>query len=206
MLRFNNGVVIVPVTARQLVTLMEHAIGFDGVGATPDGRFPQVAGMRFSFDPGRSPGERIQSLAVVGDDGEIVDTVIERGALVGDPNRMIRMAVLNFTANGGDGYPFPQPAFGRVDLAGEAGQYNPAMPEFPDTNGNGVIDGAVALDQGLFDFAAPGTERDALAEYLAHFYGQMPFNDIETSPSRDRRIQNLAVAGTRDTVYESSAP
>ena len=126
-LRFNNGLVIVPLTAQQLVGLMEHAIGFDGVGAMPDGRFPQVAGLRFSFDPAKPPGERIQSLAVVADDGEIVDPVMEDGALVGDPNRVIRIAVLNFTANGGDGYPFPQPAFGRVDLAGEAGQYNPSI-------------------------------------------------------------------------------
>ncbi|MDE2746661.1 MAG: bifunctional metallophosphatase/5'-nucleotidase [Chloroflexota bacterium] len=205
-LRFNNGLVIVPLTARELVTLMEHAIGFDGVGSTPDGRFPQVAGMRFSFDPGRPPGERIQSLAVVDDSGAIADPIIAGGALVGNPNRVIRMAALNFTANGGDGYPFPQPALGRVDLAGEAGQYNPATPEFPDTNGNGVIDAAVALDRGLFDFAGPGTEQDALAEYLARFYGQTPFNDKETPPSRDRRIQNLAIAGTRDTVYESTAP
>ena len=202
-LRFNNGLVIVPLTAQQLVGLMEHAIGFNGVGAIPDGRFPQVAGMRFSFDPAKPPGERIQSLAVVADDGEIVDPVMEDGALVGDPNRVIRMAVLNFTANGGDGYPFPQPAFGRVDLAGEAGQYNPPSPEFPDTNGNGVIDNAVDLDRGLFDFAAPGTEQDALAEYLARFFSETPFDLAETPPSEDRRIQNLAL-GVRDTVYESA--
>ena len=206
-LRFNNGLVIVPITARQLVELMEHAIGFDGVGATPDGRFPQVAGMRFSFDPRRPAGERLESLAIVGDSGEIVDPVIEGGALVGDPNRVIRMAVLDFTANGGDGYPFPQPSFGRVDLAGEAGQYNPPTPEFPDTNGNGVIDDAVASDRGLFDFAAPGTEQDALAEYLAHFFSETPFGLGETPSSEDRRIQNLALSGVRDTVYTSaSAP
>ncbi|MYD54031.1 MAG: bifunctional metallophosphatase/5'-nucleotidase [Chloroflexi bacterium] len=206
-LRFNNGLVIVPLTAQQLVSLMEHAIGFGGVGVTPDGRFPQVAGMRFSFDATRPPGERIQSLAIVAADGEVTDPVIERGALVGDPNREIRMAVLNFTANGGDGYPFPQPSFGRVDLAGEAGQYNPPTPEFPDTNGNGLIDDAVPLDRGLFDFAAPGTEQDALAEYLARFFSETPFDLAETPASEDRRIQNLALSGVRDTVYASaSAP
>ncbi len=204
-LRFNNGLVIVPVTARQLANLMEHAIGFDGVGVTPDGRFPQVAGMRFSFDPARPPGERIQSLAVVGDSGEVRDPIVEHGELIGDPNRMIRMAVLNFTANGGDGYPFPQPAFGRIDLTGEAGQYNPPSAEFPDTNGNGLIDDPVALDRGLFDFAAPGTEQDALAEYLAHFFSETPIGLAETPPPEDRRIQNLAVEGARDSVYESAA-
>ena len=204
-LRFNNGLVIVPVTARQLVELVEHGVRFDGVGQVPDGRFPQVAGMRFSFDPARPQGERIQSLAIVGDSGEIRDSVVEQGELIGDPNRTIRMAVLNFTANGGDGYPFPQPAFGRIDLTGEAGQYNPPSAEFPDTNGNGLIDDPVALDRGLFDFAAPGTEQDALAEYLAHFFSETPFGLAETPPPEDLRIQNLAVEGTRDAVYESAS-
>ena len=31
-LRFNNGLVILPLTARQLVGIVEHGIGFDGVG------------------------------------------------------------------------------------------------------------------------------------------------------------------------------
>ena len=203
-LRFNNPLVIVPISAQLLVDLMEHAIGFDGVGAVPDGRFPQIAGMRFSFDPTRPSGERIESLAIVDDDGQVADAVVEEGVLVGDPNRLIRMAVLNFTANGGDGYPFPQPAFGRIDLAGEEGQYNPPSPEFPDTNGNGVIDGPVGLARGLFDFAAPGTEQDALAEYLAHYFSETPFDIAETPAAEDRRIQNLALPGARDTVYESS--
>ncbi|MXX32363.1 MAG: bifunctional metallophosphatase/5'-nucleotidase [Chloroflexi bacterium] len=205
-LRFNNALVIVPLTARQLAELLEHAVGFDGVGVAPDGRFPQIAGMRFSFDPTRPPGSRVRSLAIVDDAGRIVDPVIVEGALVGNPNRTVRLAVLNFTANGGDGYPFPQPAPGRIDLAGEAGQYNPPSPEFPDTNGNGVIDPPISLDPGLYDFAAPGTEQDALAEYLAHYFSTTPFDLAETPPSEDRRIQNLAIPGVRDTVYESTEP
>ena len=65
-----------------------------------------------------------------------------------------------------------------------------------------MIDDAVDLDRGLFDFAEPGTEQDALAEYLAHFFSETPFDLAETQPSEDRRIQNLAF-GVRDTVYES---
>ncbi len=203
-LRFNNGLVVVQLTARQLAELLEHAIGFDGVGAVPDGRFPQISGMRFSFDPTSPPGSRIRSLAIVDDDGRVADSVVVDGALVGDPNRVIRMTVLNFTANGGDGYPFPQPQLGRVDLAGEAGQVNALSTEFPDTNGNGVIDPPVGLDPGLFDFAAPGTEQDALAEYLAHFFNQTPYEVAETPPEEDLRIQNLAHPGARDTVYGSA--
>ena len=51
-LRFNNGLVIVTLTAVQLAEIMEHAVGFDGAGRVTEGRFPQVGGMRFSFDLG----------------------------------------------------------------------------------------------------------------------------------------------------------
>ena len=200
-LRFNNGLAIVPVTARQLAAIMEHAVGFDGVGHVTVGRFPQVAGMRFSFDPAAPSGQRVRSLAIVGDSGSVTDRVIERGVVVGDPERQIKLVTLNFLANGGDGYPFPAPSTGRIDLAGEDGQPNPPNPAFPDTNGNGRIDGPVLVDPGRADFAAPGTEQDALAEYLAHFFGAVPFSEAETAPLDDRRVQNLGVAGKEDTVF-----
>ena len=122
--------------------------------------------------------------------------------MVGDPERRIKMVTLNFLANGGDGYPFPVSGAGRVDLAGEDGQPNPPHPDFPDTNGNGRIDGPVLVGPGRTDFAAPGTEQDALAEYLAHFFAAAPFNERETTPLDDRRVQNLGISGKMDTVFE----
>ena len=50
-------------------------------------------------------------------------------------------------------------------------------------------------------FSAPGTEQDALSEYLAHFHSENPFDQPKTSPLEDRRIQNLGVPGKRDTVF-----
>ena len=196
-----NGLAIVTLTARQLAAIMEHAIGFDGVGHVTVGRFPQVAGMRFSFDPVAPSGQRVRSLAIVDDSGGVTDRVIERGVVVGDPERRIKMVTLNFLANGGDGYPFPVSGAGRVDLAGEDGQPNPPHPDFPDTNGNGRLDGPVLVDPGRTDFAAPGTEQDALAEYLAHFFAAVPFNEAETAPLDDLRVQNLGVSGKTDTVF-----
>ena len=201
-LRFNNGLVIVPLTAKQLAAVMEHSIGFDGVGEVLDGRFPQVGGMRFSFDPEAQIGERVRSLAVVDEDGAVVDEVVVDGALSGEPDRIIKLVTLNFLANGGDGYPFPVPQPGRVDLAGEAGQFNAPDADFPDTNGNGTIDGPQAVDPGAADFAAPGSEQDAFAEYLVRFHADHPFNMAETPGSEDRRIQNLGVPGTVDTVFQ----
>ena len=217
-LRFNNGLAIVPLTAAQLVEIVEHAVGFDGVGDVPAGQFPQVGGMRFSFDPSALSGSRVRSLAIVDDDGAVTDRVIENGDLVGDPDRTIKMVTLNFLANGGDGYPFPVPAPGRLDLSGEASQPNPPNPDLPDTNGNGVIDEPVLTDPGLATFTSPGTEQDALAEYLARFanpgggqnvlaeylarfHAGRPYDVSETPPLYDQRIQNLSIPGKQDTVF-----
>ena len=199
---FNNGLVIVPLTARQLVDVVEGAIGFEGVGEAAWGQFPQVGGMRFSFDPAAPAGERVRSLAVVDADGAVSDRVVEDGTLAGDPERLIKVVSLDYLANRGNGYPFPLPAAGRVDLAGESNQFNAPDPHFPDTNGNGVLDEPVAVDPGLVSFATPGAEQDAVAEYLAAFYTETPFDQAETPPIEDRRIQNLGIPGKVDTVFD----
>ena len=201
-LRFNNGLAVIPLTARQLSGIMEHAVGFDGVGEVTVGRFPQIAGMRLSFDPSAPPGERVRSLAIVDGQGAVTDRLVVDGDLVGPPERQIKMVTLDFLANGGDGYPFPVPSAGRVDLVGEASQINAPNPDFPDTNGNGVLDGPVLLDPGLSTFATAGTEQDAFSEYLLRFFSETHFKQAETPPLEDRRIQNLGIPGKRDTVFE----
>ena len=62
--------------------------------------------MRFSFDPARPIGQRVRSLAVVDDTGNVSDRVVEAGGLIGDPDRIIKMSTLNFLASDGDGYPW----------------------------------------------------------------------------------------------------
>ena len=201
-LRFNNALVILPLTAKQLVDAMEHSIGYEGVGEVFAGRFPQVSGMRFSFDPSRPGGDRVRSLAIVNDQGDVIDRVVENGELIGDTQRVIKMVTINFIANGGDGYPFPSPLVGRVDLAGEAVQFNAPDSEFPDTNSNGVIDEPAGFDPGRVDFADIGTEQEALAEYLARYFGDIPFDEAETTPLHDQRVQNLRIPGKADKVFE----
>ena len=200
-LRFNDGLVIIPLTPPQLAAVIEHALGADGIGEIPTGRFLQVAGMRFSFDPAAPPGRRLQSLAIVDGGGKVTDRVVEKGAISGDPARQIKLVTLDFLANRGDGYPFPLPHPARVDLAGEAGQPDAPNPAFPDTNGNGVIDAPMAPDPGRANFAAPGREQDALAEYLTQFYAETPYAAADTEPLYDRRIQNLDIPGMTDTVF-----
>ncbi len=171
-LRFNNALSLVTVTAQQLLQVLEHGVADSGAGRTP-GRFPQVGGMAFSFDATRSAGDRIQSLGIKDEAGNITDVVVENGELVGDPNRSFRMVTLSFLAGGGDGYPFRQFAqtLNQVDLA------------------------APGVRTGDATFADNGTEQDAFAEYLAEIG---TFNTEDVSPAQDVRIQNLSFRG--DTV------
>ena len=199
-LRFNNGVVILDLTAAEFLAVMEHSISFDGVGKVTAGRFPQVAGMRFSFEPDRPEGQRIRSLALVADDGTVSLKLVEGGELLGDPQRRIKMATMNFLADGGSGFPFPVPSPGRVNLYG-ASQQHPSS-----TRSSGELDAAAGdsplSGPGLADFAEPGTEQDVLAEYLAAHFADRPYAVVDTPPLQDRRIQNLGVPGMQDTVFD----
>ena len=202
-MRFNNGLAIVPVTARQLVEVVEHTIGFEGVGEAPDGRVPQVGGMRFSFDPTAPAGERVRSLAIVDENGAVVDRVVEDGALAGDPERLIKVVTLDFLANGGGSYPFPVHTTGRFDLAGESGQFNAPDPSFPDTNGNGVLNEAVQTDPGLADFARTGSEQDTLAGVPGGVLRtDPPSTKLRRRPLRISESKTSAFPTRRTPVFE----
>ncbi|MCS6970271.1 MAG: choice-of-anchor I family protein [Planctomycetes bacterium] len=187
-LRFNNKLVLLTVTAAQLKEILEHAVASTAPGATP-GQFPQVAGLRFAFDPSRqrqvlnsttfevtTPGERIRTVVVDLPEGG-VDIVVQDGAVVGDPQRSFRMVTLNFLEGGGDGYPFPRykaenpGRYALLDLAG----------------------GASAA------FDAFGYEQEALASYLRRFHGTLAraYRQADTPASADQRIQNLAQRASR---------
>lgn len=170
-LRFNNELTVLTLTVTQIVQVVEHAISETENGATP-GQFPQIAGLKFSFDPTSPPGDRVQSLAIVNDDDEIIAILVRDGEIVADPDQTFRIVTLNFLADGGDDYPFP-------DFAG--------------TNRVDLVDAFGGGSTGVATFAEDGTEQDALAEYLAAFYSDTPFDEEETGIENDVVIQNLNV-------------
>jgi len=175
-LRFNNSLSLVTVTASKLRELLEH-----GVASYPNqGRFPQVSGVAFSFDPTKPAGSRILNLTIEDATGKDLDLIVRNGTLYGDPNRTFRMVTLNFLAGGGDSYPFPtDPSINRVDL------YNPS-----------------AAKTGAATFAGDGTEQDVLAEYLAANHANLgaAYSIAETAAPLDLRLQNLSQRN--DTVVD----
>ncbi|MGH3682207.1 MAG: bifunctional metallophosphatase/5'-nucleotidase [Natronosporangium sp.] len=106
---FGNFVSVVPDVPRaQFKEILENAVS---AAPAADGRFAQVGGFRFSYDPTRTaqvvddagtvltPGERVRS--VVLDDGTVL---VEDGQVLdGGP---VAVATNDFSARGGDQYPF----------------------------------------------------------------------------------------------------
>ncbi len=168
-LRFNNGLSLLSLTATQLKEVIEHGVAETEEGATP-GRFPQVGGMKFSYDMTQDPGSRVQSLMIMDLEGTVLDTVVFEGEIAGDTERLIRIVTLDFLAGGGDGYPYDtydSAQVSRVDLED------------------------VLTEEGAHTFADAGSEQDAIAEYMTAFFLDTPFAVEETSIEEDTRIINL---------------
>lgn len=94
---FANFVAVVPNISRtQFKALLEH-----GLARLPsaDGRFPQIAGMRVEYRVANLAGSRV--LRVTLDDGTVV---VDGGAVL--PGAAISLVTNDFTARGGDAYPF----------------------------------------------------------------------------------------------------
>ncbi|MGI8735462.1 MAG: bifunctional metallophosphatase/5'-nucleotidase [Pyrinomonadaceae bacterium] len=88
-LPFKNKVVKLEMTGARLRAVLEHGVARSAEDAEP-GRFPQVSGIRFTFDASRPAGARV------------IDVTVNRLPL--DENKKYTLATTNFLAEGGDGY------------------------------------------------------------------------------------------------------
>ncbi len=187
-LRFDNGLVRLTVTAAELKDILEHAVAATAEGATP-GQFPQVAGMKFTYNmnqPARTEtgnGKRIIDLTITGPNGDGNDVVVENGLMKGDASRKYNLVTLNFLANGGDSYPFADldsAAANRMNYYTGTGFGDP----FDYQDANVTADPAKSSS-----FSYTGGEQDALAEYMSELYPETtPFNTAETAMDEDTRI------------------
>lgn len=173
-LAFNNGLTLLTLTRAELIEVLEH-----GVSALPGvaGAFPQISGVEFSYDETQPAGSRIVDAEIVDADGNIIDTLMANGALVGDGSETIRIVTLTFLADGGDDYPFPTGTEAdRLDLT--------------DLDSNGEDDDA---QTGVATFADDGTEQDALAEYLSENFGDPAnaFSLEDQDAANDSRIDAI---------------
>jgi len=108
---FGNYVVTMDVTGEQLVAALEN-----GVSRYPDadGRFPQVSGVTFRFDPDQPAGSRVFDVKV---NGEAVDLT-----------RTYALATNDYIAVGGDEYPLAG-----VQVTGEYSAMEEILIEYIDS-------------------------------------------------------------------------
>ena len=122
-LPFQNTLSTFQVTGQTLVEALENGVSQVEEGA---GRFPQVAGLTFTFDPSAEPGSRVSDVMV---GGEPIDPAATYGVVSN-----------NYVRNGGDGYAMFKDAenaydFG-PDLADVTAEYLAAQgPYTPYTDG-----------------------------------------------------------------------
>lgn len=107
-LPFTNLVKTAPaMNATQLKDLLEHSVATASPAGAANGRFAQISGMQVMYDTTRTPrgtaphsGDRVRRITL--DDGTVL---VNNGAVV-NPGRSFSFATIDFTAAGGDGYPF----------------------------------------------------------------------------------------------------
>lgn len=98
---FGNVVEELEVSGAMLLQLLEYGVSGVEEGA---GRFPQVSGLAFGFDPAAPRGRRLGA-------------VLAGGVRV-EPGRLYRLATTDYLAAGGDGYDMLQAARVLVDSSG----------------------------------------------------------------------------------------
>jgi 5'-nucleotidase len=88
-LPFGNDLSVIEVTGDVLLQALEHGVSLSGPGAEP-GRFPQVSGVRYSFDASKLAGVRIADVTVNGKPLDLKKTYT--------------LVTTSFVAGGGDQY------------------------------------------------------------------------------------------------------
>jgi 2',3'-cyclic-nucleotide 2'-phosphodiesterase (5'-nucleotidase family) len=100
-LPFGNVVVLIELSGADLLAALEN-----GVSQVEDraGRFPQVSGMSFTYDPARPPGSRIVEVDI--------------GGRPLEPERFYKLATNEYVYGGGDGYAVLSRATPLIDPSG----------------------------------------------------------------------------------------
>jgi len=183
-LAFNNGLILLTVTAEELVQAIEGGIeDFQDVD-TEAGGYLHFAGVRFSFHPDLPPGNRVINAAIVDEenDNEVLFELVRDGEIVDSGNQTFRIVTLDFLAS--EGNQFDGVGTDRVDL--------------------GTLDPNPIYN--TVDTFVNGGEQDALAEYLNVEFGPEGEQTIigeDTTQEFDERIQNVEVR--EDTVFDGGS-
>ena len=178
-LRFNNSMMVFDTTADGLKAILEHGLAVLG----NQGRFPQVGGLAFSYDPSLPAGARIRDIAL--EDGATTVNVFNDGVKLSTAPARITMASFNFLANGGDGYPIKANAdnFRFLTITGSQVGAGSAVDESLNYSSTEVVPTNVVGQQKALELFLNAN----------HSTPATAFNVADTPEAQDTRIQNIAV-------------
>ncbi|MFW6732495.1 MAG: choice-of-anchor I domain-containing protein, partial [Synechococcus sp.] len=184
-LRFDNKLMVFDTTPTGLLAILNYAAGL----SAGNGGYAQIGGIRFSFDPSKAAGQKVQDVAIVDLGGSLVAKVADNGVVLADAPKTISMVTLNFMANGGDGYPIKANASNFRYLLTD-GKLSAAVDASKDFTAVDVVPSNALGEQA------------ALQGFLKAFHGtpEKAYGQVDTSAAADQRIQNLAVKAI-DTVF-----
>jgi 2',3'-cyclic-nucleotide 2'-phosphodiesterase (5'-nucleotidase family) len=187
-LRFDNKLMVFDTTPQGLLNILEFAASI----SPGNGGFIQLGGVRFSFDPDNAAGDKVRSVALVDTDGRLIARVVEDGELVAGAPALISVVALNFTANGGDGYPVKANGSNFRYLLDDGTLSAPIDPAQNFTDAGNVPANALG-------------EQQALEQFLQAFHAtpETACDEADTPASQDTRIQNLN-AKDADTVFQGA--
>jgi 2',3'-cyclic-nucleotide 2'-phosphodiesterase (5'-nucleotidase family) len=177
-LRFDNKLMVFDTTAQGLKNILEHGVASLG----NQGRFPQLGGVSFSYDPDLAAGSRVLNVALVDEAGTVVARLVENGVVQAGAPALIRVVTLNFLADGGDGYPMKANGENFRYLLAD-GTLSAVVPETADFDDAATIAlyGTLAGEQLLFK------------QFLQanHATAQTAFDIADTPIGEDTRVQSL---------------
>jgi predicted extracellular nuclease/2',3'-cyclic-nucleotide 2'-phosphodiesterase (5'-nucleotidase family) len=190
-LRFDNKLMAFDTTAAGLKAILEYGVS----AGTLQGRFPQIGGVAFSWDPDLPAGSRVADIALIDGNGRSY-ALYDDGVVQDNVPATITVVTLNFLADGGDGYP--------AKAHGENFRYLLA-----DGSLSAPVDEALNFTDPMVIAAStpPGStllgEQQSLGEYMEAFHGtqETAYDTADTSVALDERIQNLNFR--EDTVLEN---
>jgi len=185
-LRFDNKLMVFETTPQGLKNILEFAAGLSSGPFAQSGGYMQIGGMRVSYNFSSGAPNRVKSISLTDLSGNVTTAIYRNGVFYPGAPAVIRMVCLNFTANGGDGYPIKANADNFRYL---------------------LADGTVsALVDETLDFTAATTfaavgqtaatvlgEQKAFQNYLTAFHAtpETAYNKADTPVAQDERIQIL---------------
>lgn len=180
-LPFDNTLVAITLTGQELYEALENSVS---QYPEHDGRFLQVSGVKFKFDPNQPAGQRVWHVEVLNQEGEYVPLDLEASFTV---------ATNSFTAQGGDFYDSLKRAYedGRminIDipdyevLSEYIREFSPVSPQ---------VEGRIVIEEKPQDPTDPGEEPGDQPGETPKDPGEDPGEDPGTTPGDDNNSTDI---------------